>query len=953
MGDALTDEQLYNLCLERGDDEGSLRFFVSHSSAPVHDLSQSTASISPTTVSTIPPPVLPYNGNSYVSLRPQRRHRSGSRHGSVSSASERLPPEIGAGYEASVSDDMDTTDRDHRSTIRPLPSNKNAVATQRNLPTSPDRGPRPCGPVSRPKSPLYTLRPVSPSKSIHDLPSEVSVTRVDQHGSTTPTPPNAQPPAGLTPNRADDTLTPPALRRHVRSGSDAAAEREQALEASENQLEEADKMWQQQRNGGAGRQDRLRRDNQLTPDVEESLTEKSSQGDSWILVPNDTPRTTSKRPSTASDSSRTSPTVPKDRHRNQKYGGYKVIGGFHNRPHIPTPPRNLPSPLPVGTVVPPSRSTPQAVPRDWLLTSIVPHRQDHKASPVSNSHPWNNRGLSSAKSMNDLRNHPSNLQPGSRRGNQTAVNRPSERGMSIPSNSYGDGTPSASGSYVGGLPKSLEQHRSPVRPLPKQNSFQASTLITGQSPPKPYTTRLHSPPNNGYSNLHSPGGDPYTRPTSALGSSVTSPVTHRGISRPYGNDIEDGDNSLSPSTMSPYRSTAVNGRLGYGREEESSIAGRYGLRLNPNILGSYVSPRSSDHNDPSENPRTPPRSPASPRSPRHSSRPPTAESTNATYIPNVEPAGNIEDGINSNATLRPDNREWIHNMLNGNNSATVIPKSVDIGQSPGPTTSAPSIPSLPPLQYPPSTPSQQTPVDDYPEGNDDWDDSDEQDDLWAVKPGIRSPKVKSMSRRKSTKHVPELVVQTSTPPTSFRANIPKGSEPATQSRLLPDPAHSRRQAPPVSTSDRARQRSSKFTENEFTWAPRPVPEEVYERLEDWFPEHDLDKPVIEASSGAGSPTAAEYPTAPLLPEKDKPMNGLVKAKKSIRIVAEEHKKRIDRNSRTDNFATNVSRKRSTKLWGSRLEEVTTAQAMAEQQRARFVKPNPESPSGSGGPRRKL
>lgn len=936
MGDALTDEQLYNLCLERGDDEGSLRFFVSHSSAPVHDLSHSTASISPTTVSTIPPPVLPYSGNSYVSMRPQRRHRSGSRHGSVSSASERLPPEIGAGYEASVSDDMDNTDREHRSTIRPLPSNKNVAATQRNLPTSPDRGPRPSGPMSRPKSPLYMLRPISPSKSIHDLPSEVPVTRVDQYGSTTPTPPNAQPPTCLTPNRAsldDNTSTPPALRRDVRSASDAGAERERALEASENQRlgEDADKMWQQQRNG-AGRQDHLRRDNQVTPDVEESLTEKSTQGDPWVIVPNDTPRTTSKRPSTANDSPRTSPTVTKDRHRNQKYAGFKVMGGLHSRPpHIPTQPRN-PPPLPVGAGdarIPASRSTPQAVPRDWLVTSIVP----------------NNRVLSSAKSLSDLRINSSNLQPGSRRGNQTAMNRPSDRGIPIPNNPYGDGASSASGQ-----PKSLEQHRSPARPLPKQNSSQASTLITGQSPPKSYTSRLHSPSNNGYSALYSPGGDPHTRPTSALGSSVTSPVANRGINRPYGNDVEDGDTNYSPSTMSPFRSTAMNGRLGYGREEGSSIAGRYGLKLNPNIVGSYVSSRPSDPNDTSENPRTPPRSPASPRSPRHNSRPPTAESTNATYVANAEPAGNIEDGINSNATLRPDNRNWIYNMLNGNNSATITYNSVDIGQSPGPATPAPSLPSLSPLQYPPSTPSQ-TPVDDYVE---DWDDSDDEDGLWAVRPETRSPKVVSMSRRKSSRRVPELVVQTSTtPPTSFRADTPRGSESATQTRLLPDPAHSRRQAPLVSTTDRARQRGSKFAENEYTWAPRPVPEEVYERLEDYFPEHDLDKPVIEASSGAGSPTAAEYPAAPPLPEKDKPVNGLMKAKKSIRIVAEEHKKRIDRTSRTDNFATNVSRKRSTKLWGSRLEEVTTAQAMAEQQRARFVKPNPESPSGSGGPRRKL
>jgi mitogen-activated protein kinase kinase kinase len=125
---------------------------------------------------------------------------------------------------------------------------------------------------------------------------------------------------------------------------------------------------------------------------------------------------------------------------------------------------------------------------------------------------------------------------------------------------------------------------------------------------------------------------------------------------------------------------------------------------------------------------------------------------------------------------------------------------------------------------------------------------------------------------------------------------------------------------------------------------------VYNRLEDFFPEHDLDMPVIEATSGTGSPTNAEYPAAPPVPDKDKPEKGLTRGKKSIRIVAEEHKKRIDRTSRPDNLA-NVLRKRSTKLWGSRLEEVTTEQAKAEYTRALYTKPPPpESPNG--GPRRK-
>ena len=52
-------------------------------------------------------------------------------------------------------------------------------------------------------------------------------------------------------------------------------------------------------------------------------------------------------------------------------------------------------------------------------------------------------------------------------------------------------------------------------------------------------------------------------------------------------------------------------------------------------------------------------------------------------------------------------------------------------------------------------------------------------------------------------------------------------------------------------------------------------------------------------------------------------------KKSIRNVAAEHKRRIDRSSRSDSTTTNdMLRRRNTKLWGSKVEEVTPYQARA-------------------------
>jgi len=48
-------------------------------------------------------------------------------------------------------------------------------------------------------------------------------------------------------------------------------------------------------------------------------------------------------------------------------------------------------------------------------------------------------------------------------------------------------------------------------------------------------------------------------------------------------------------------------------------------------------------------------------------------------------------------------------------------------------------------------------------------------------------------------------------------------------------------------------------------APRPPLEDVYDHLEEFFPNHDLDKPVIEASSGETSPTAVEHTAIPQAP----------------------------------------------------------------------------------------
>ena len=51
------------------------------------------------------------------------------------------------------------------------------------------------------------------------------------------------------------------------------------------------------------------------------------------------------------------------------------------------------------------------------------------------------------------------------------------------------------------------------------------------------------------------------------------------------------------------------------------------------------------------------------------------------------------------------------------------------------------------------------------------------------------------------------------------------------------------------------QHASTFTNmSDLTWAPRPPPEDIYGHLKDFFPAHDLDKPIIGAGSGSISLT---------------------------------------------------------------------------------------------------
>jgi hypothetical protein len=257
------------------------------------------------------------------------------------------------------------------------------------------------------------------------------------------------------------------------------------------------------------------------------------------------------------------------------------------------------------------------------------------------------------------------------------------------------------------------------------------------------------------------------------------------------------------------------------------------------------------------------------------------------------------------STLTKDTQAHIWKMLESSGSGTVMPGR-----------------ALP-------TDSPQTPYSEV--SYDDWESGGEGGGTW-IKPPTSGRSQKTSLRG---------------PPLTLRIESPKVSQatPSTGSALTATASTTVRRAPSSSLlsgqsrqspQPRTRPRGRTIIEPDS----RPPPEEMYERLEEFFPEHDLDRPVIEAISGGTSPTTADIP--PVTPAPISPTHSIdsvrVRSKKSIRHVAEEHKKRIDRTSRGSAMSA-MMRKRSTKLWGSKLEEVTTANG-------RVTTPGTESPSSS-------
>ncbi|KAF9040529.1 hypothetical protein BJ165DRAFT_304233 [Panaeolus papilionaceus] len=890
IGDPLSNERLFALCRDHGDSKGTLKFFIS-SLPSHHPHDQSTP---PFSALYNPSPSIPSQLPTIVPLRPRRRSRS--RNGSFSAPSETLGAEIDDGYKA----DVDNFTNKDKSVSRPSqhqPSPSVPIPTP-PVPPSPRRRPslhhqpRPSSPLNPSSEPLPASLPNNGDRNW--LPR-----RDEKHNHTLPFPPPLSP---SRPNFSlhEEPVTTPVQNRHARSGSDAGAEREMASKANEY----SDSLMRQMR--PAPSMGRLRSE-QSRENIKDKYQKRTYDEDdpSWKPVP-PLPQSTSNRST-------------------EEYGGHSAlrIQRAQNSPRFQNPSPYSTRPPPVQPQDPNRPQMSRGGGRAPISNVFVTWKpEEGRKQPTSS----NSKGLRSVpKSVDSLR-------MASASGTPYATRQPYP--SSRPSGGQISYAPKDMTSSSG-LPKSLESRG--VRPLPVQGPYgSTSSDNTGSS------LSHYARSNGSYgssSSLMSPSHDPFPRPLSAAGGdTVASPTRAPGSTRsPYGSSLDSGE-SNSPRTVSPHRP--------YHNLPLIMNGPRPGPRYRPTNHSEY-SDRSSDiQSGPETSSATPPRTPISPTSPRSagfggkpsfmgSSPPPSP----GTHIPSAIPTGR------ETADLTIRHEDGFIKLVDGD--GTFIPTR----PPPPPPTHAfttktmsktPSPPPLPPKPF-------STDFDD-----DDDSDSDSGGGTWFVRPSRPELKVQiepALSDSETNKAQNGTMRPGDNASLTHRPNGSQANVPSSSSRQ------------PATTAGASRDIVDDTETDTGSWALRPLPENIYDHLEKFFPKTDLDKPVIEATSGDTSPTTAEPITVAHLPQPiveststssvSADEKSRIKAKKSIRIVAQEHKKKIDRTSRMDmssvananvGLNANMLRKRNTKLWGSKVEEVTTTG------RSGFSVPAssngaPESPSG--------
>ena len=922
LGAALSDENLMSVCLKEGDDRGTVKFLVQHTSAPVHLRPPTT-----TNASHVPPVLpLPYDG---LGTPSQKARSTRSNHETMSSTSESFPIDQFPGNEGSISDDFDQLERERlRNTVKPPHAQPLYFSTPYN-PASPMDPRRIPPPSIRDASPR---RPLSPSKtlmldtgSINTYSSGSTLTARDRNrGFITPT---AQQAFSPSPNGNDNTSSSPSWRKtHVHSASDTAPDRDRQLEVERQQLAE--------REARATRRDG-RLDNATKPRRQKDYLEP------WVVVPS--PKN---EKSTTAENVTSRPLInapsPSGQYATEISNMYQYERSPFSRsrgnlPPVPVQPRGPPPPPPTE-VNRSHRPHGQVVPPNWA----VRYNGGDQRTPLQST----KSRLAAAKSLDNLRSPliASSSGSTSRKPNQANPVRPTVTAKNPPTGSFVDmdSPTSRREPPSAGLPKSFDTRNnfSPTYGSPRPvNSTSQSQADTGSSSQRSQSNR-ELPTSNTFLNLNSwKTDDPSKLRATAddIGASPTPtrvprplPPVHGTYSSSSNSAIDfanfDIDDSRSPRGVSPHhpyaappthtiRALPPTNSLS---QSTSKPADKIALPNPPHL--SESSPLSRGHG--SSSPDSPRRAPTDKREAE------LRESELALLNAHDSP---VYDGdIESTGTIKRGDRSWASQFGSQlSNEGTLKPGRG--GDKRLPEIRAPLITG----EISSST------IDDGNESDIDYDD-DEGNSLWAEPLKPQNPPKSQLDIS------PTLTTSGSSTQVSRSAYGQAGIPPNFPPPNFPPPP-----PPPIQTSNRRKNdrsgrsnRDSQFIKaGESTWAPRPPPEEITERLDSFFPNHDLDEPLIDSSSGGSSPTAAEPPIRGFQgssADKEKKF----RHKKSIRVVAAEGKKKIDRSSKSDSSTVSTMlRRRNTKLWGSKLEEVTT-----------FPAPNvpsvPESPTHLN-PKRKL
>ena len=907
--------------------------------------------------------------------RPHPR-RSRSRHGSVSSAaSERL--EMINCFDISPSDDQNGADAEsHRSTLR-APPKLYAVSSQNLVPPSP-RGSR------KPSEP----RNGSPARSNTRAHSPFSPHSPDlRRGrpNAYATFPQQQPrPGRVSPERShpvcDDRAFNggPGTSPHGRSGSDPAAERERPdIIGDTSRLDE---RMPGKRRIGAGKK--------------ELESSKLNREPSWVIVGQEgarlprvgrepkpsphyqSPNSTLSRPPGIPHIPRQQPPPPPGEQRSS--GRQAVPPGWAvqwkpasgDSSSSPGPPYNLKMVKSMGSL------------RDKGGTMLASSKT-RPAGPVpplpaivssGNSTPTKDGTHTSLAVTGDVAG------PSLEREASLPVLNDPPKAQAEPSRPLLRVSPTTSRPF-----RPLPQ-KTPGQPLPEV----AVTAALPQSPfPQASPAGLSKPTNSTQGSL-STQPDPIPRPRSVLDEESMSQQPPPRLQRPvdssvFSEPLQESDPLRSPLPPRFPRQLPSVSREDSGSQPATRVLPIPGGTPAMDDRSPDIRPSPLTDGNPTPTSRTPPRSPISPRNhlidswerigTRHDLSTAISVKTAAADAPWGQCPNRDLIDFNRPAeqtVTRDDNTlKAIQHLLDGQSSsdeATMVkPKTFVLPPIPPPPPLQTQtlrkigyVPPPPPLPKPPPVPFPvaRTPSNVYsphiplsPDSHpSDQDGSDsEAGTLWQ-KPMIEDDSL--ADRLKSNGRGPPLTVkideQSSSQMQASKSSSSSGGGLTIIPNNFPPPPKHPPPSPPLphrnSRTPTARQRKPSKCESTFqdsSWASRPNPEEVLDRLEVFFPNHDVDKPVIEASSGGTSPTTVEYPPAPL-PYNGRAADKRARHKKSIRVVAEEHNLRQDRTSRLQSSsAANVFRKRSTKLWDSRVEEVTPGQITSG------MPSIPDSPSVSG------